>query len=653
MNLRLYQKLVNRNYAVKRRYEGFVLSHPTLHRRCRAVSWGYLALLCLRFNVLHLPDRERLRAGNESGTGMRHTPEETAALLCRSETVSFDVFDTLLHRPFSEPTALFYVVGERLDIPDFRNLRTRAEQTARQRQIAACGNGEITLGQIYDVLAEETGLDPERGAACEAEAELALCLPDPYMQRVWKLVQAAGRQIVVTTDMYLPSVTIAAMLEKCGYTGYARLFVSGEEGCGKYDGALFARVKAQCPSGSYAHIGDSRGSDVARAKEAGFAAVHFPNIHELGAPYRPGHMSWMVGSAYRGLVNRRLYAMAPCDPAYEYGYKCGGILVLGFCRFLHEKAMQTGAGRILFFSRDGYILKEHYDRLYPGEHTEYVHWSRACAAKLCAGLYPHDYFRRFLDQKTDRGLTVTQILEDMDLEGMELPVAGNTVLTNRNLPQIRSLLRERLPEILGRYAGMYAQADRFLGRAVGDARRVLTVDCGWAGSGSIFLDAYLKRHMGLDVEVTGVLCGSNALRQSDSDFSETYFRTGRLVSYCFSAEHDRQAYETHYPGAKHNVYFEMLFGAPEPSFRGYAETGLSFDTESENREVIGRIHAGERAFCADWLEAFASLPYMQHISGSDAYAPFMAAVGAGRDYPACVFRDCVFTETTGGKKERI
>ena len=373
MNLALYQKLVNRNYAVKQRYEGFVLSHPTLHRRCRAVSWGYLVLLNLRYNVLHLPEREHLRAGNESGTGMQRTPEETAALLCRSEVVSFDVFDTLLHRPFSEPTALFYVLGERLDIPDFRTLRTRAEQTARQRQMAESGTGEITLSQIYEVLHEETGLDPDAGAALESETEIALCLPDPYMQKVWALVRKAGRRIVVTTDMYLPRATIEAMLEKCGFTGYEQLFLSGEADCGKYDGRLFAKVKEALPAGSYAHIGDSRGSDVSRAQAAGFTAVHFPNIHELGAPYRPPHMSWMVGSAYRGMVDRRLYAMEQCDPAYEYGYKCGGILVLGFCGFLHEQAQRTGAQRILFLSRDGYLVKQVYDRLYPEEETVYLH----------------------------------------------------------------------------------------------------------------------------------------------------------------------------------------------------------------------------------------------------------------------------------------
>ncbi len=652
MPRKYYDLLVNRNYAVKRRYEQFVLSHPSLHRRCRAASWGYLLWLNLKFNLLHLPDRRRIRTGNESGTGCS-SAAEIAARLCRAEVVSFDIFDTLVLRPFAQPTDLFYLVGEQLGIPDFRSIRIRAEQTARERSVAAGGHGDVNLDAIYAVLAGELSIDAAQGAAIEAQTEISTCMPSPFLQEVWQAVRAAGKRMVITTDMYLPEETLRAMLEKCGFTGYEHLFLSNVHGCGKYDGRLFEIVRRTCGAASYSHIGDNRNADVQQARAAGFDAVHVPNCNALGSDFRPERMSFLTRSAYAGIVNRRLYCGAPCSPAYEYGYKCGGILMLGFCEFIHEYAERTGVDKVLFFARDGYIMKQIYEERFPGESTAYVLWSRAAAAKLCAALYPQDYFRRFLDQKTGRGIPLREILASMGLAGMELPFSPDTPLTEGNLPAVREALRTRMEEIQTHYAGMHRRAADYYGEILDGCERVITVDCGWAGSGSILFEAYAQRVLGRSVQVTGLLAGSNSYNQVDSDFSESYFRTGKLRAYCFSAEHNRDHFEAHFPAKKHNIYFELLCGAPEPSFLGFDENGPVFDSESENAAMIREIHAGERDFVRDYCEAFAAFPYMQRISGSDACAPFYASIAGKGAYAAAVFRDCIFDETTGGRKEKL
>lgn len=653
MPRQLYDKFVNQNYAVKRRYEGFVLSHTRLHRRCRLISWGYLLWLNLCFNILHLPDRQKLRTGNESGTGFRRSAEETAADLCSCDVVSFDMFDTLITRPFSAPADLFCLVGEQLGIPDFRSIRIRAERTARERRIAECGSGEITLAQIYAVLAEELGISAEDGARTEARTEIALCLPNPFMQEVWSRVRAAGKKTIVTTDMYLPPEVLSEMLRKCGYTDYDALYVSCAHGTGKYDSGLYEIVKNAFPGQRIAHIGDNTYADTAQAKKAELHAVAYVNHNEAGKPFRPEAMSLLTGSAYSGIVNRRLYCGTECSPVYEYGYKCGGILMLGFCGFIHEQKQQLGAEKVLFFARDGYIMKQIYDILYPDDRTEYVYWSRAAAAKLCAQLYPQDYFRRFLEQKTGRGIPLREILAAMGLQELQLPFSPEEPLTEQNVGAVKAELRRRMDEIGAQYAPLYAAAERYLRGILAGCRRAVTVDCGWAGSGSIFFEAFLQRHMGLQTEITGLLAGSNSRNQIDSDFSETYFKTGKLRSYCFSAAHNRSFFEQHFPAKKHNIYFELLCGAPEPSCTGFDENGPVLDTESENAQLIREIHAGELDFVRDFTDAFKAFPYMMQISGGDAYTPFAAAVSGNGKYTASVFADCVFDETTGGRKEKI
>lgn len=651
MRRKFYQLLVNQNYTVKRRYEGFVLSHTALHRRCRLVSWGYLLWLNLCFNVLHLPDRKKIRTGNESGTGFGMSAEETAKLLCRQDIVSFDMFDTLVFRPFSAPADVFCLVGEQLHIPDFRSIRIQAEKAARERRMASHGNGEVNLSEIYAVLGEELGIDPEYGASVESKTEISLCMPNPFMLEVWKQVQTAGKKIIITTDMYLPREVLSAMLEKCGFSGYDAIFLSNEHGFGKYNGKLFDLVKSGYPGQNFAHIGDNQHADAVQAQKAGFHAVHYPNINVIGSGFRPDRMSLLTGSAYSGLVNRRLYSMPQVSPAYEYGCKCGGILMLGFCEWIHAQAEEIHAEKILFFARDGYIMKKIYDMLYPDARTEYVYWSRSAAAKLCAQIYPQDYFRRFLTQKTGRHIPLREILAAMDLTELELPFSMDEPLTEGNLPAVQTALRERMDEIGRLYAPMYDYADQYLGKILGDCKKAVTVDCGWAGSGSILFERYVQKHMGRDVEIVGLLAGSNSRNQPDSDFSETYFKTGKLRSYCFSAEHNREIFETHFPAKKHNIYFELLCGAPEPSCRGFGAQGAVFDTEAENADLIREIHAGEMAFISDYLEAFGDFPYMRNISGSDAYQPF--SVSAAGKYAASVFESCIFDETTGGRKEKL
>lgn len=58
------------------------------------------------------------------------------------DVISFDVFDTLLFRPFSSPSDLFMLVGERLDIMDFTQIRLQAEEEARQKNRLLRGTGK-------------------------------------------------------------------------------------------------------------------------------------------------------------------------------------------------------------------------------------------------------------------------------------------------------------------------------------------------------------------------------------------------------------------------------------------------------------------------------------------------------------------------------
>ena len=71
--------------------------------------------------------------------------------------IPFDVFDTLIFRPFSQPTDLFYFIGQKLGIMNFKNLRIQAEYRARMKCCKTQGHMEIPLSDIWKELKAEVG----------------------------------------------------------------------------------------------------------------------------------------------------------------------------------------------------------------------------------------------------------------------------------------------------------------------------------------------------------------------------------------------------------------------------------------------------------------------------------------------------------------
>lgn len=656
LSLRLYRVIVNRNSYIKYNYERYVNTNRAAHRRFPIVSWLYL----LKLNIESLFFGRKFRTQDapkgltkkESAQGV--PPLEIARKLCEYDVVSFDVFDTLLFRPFAVPSDLFYLVSERLNYPDFHTIRIEAEETVRRDK----GGERVTLKDIYDFISERTGIDSELGQKAETDIEYDLCTYNPYMKQVWDEVKKSGKPIIITSDMYLSSDFIARLLEKCGFTGYKRLFVSCECKCGKYEGTLYEHIKRELSTNSISHIGDNYSSDVRNARKHGIYAIEYRNVNSCGNIFRPRDMSPIIGSAYSGIVNQRLYrGDLTFSPAYEYGYKYGGLLILGFCEYIHKIASEKKTDKILFFSRDGYIVKRVYDMLYPNDATEYVYWSRNAAAKLGADMFRDNFIKRFIKQKINRNISLYDVMQSINIADWEFPFGLNENLTMQNAEKAESFILQNIQRLISVYEDMDKAAQLYFREVLQGCKNVITVDCGWAGSGNILLEQIANKKWGMNCNFTGVLAGSNSFNQHDYDYSEPFLLDKKLQVYCFSSGLNRDKFKAHMPSVNHNIYFELLFSAPEPSF---LEFGLKnggykfiFDGVAENEMYIREIQKGELDFIDSYVQSFSKYHFMRNISGSDAYTPFMDAMKHSKRYIDKVFAECVFDETTNGKKVNI
>lgn len=205
------------------------------------------------------------------------------------EYISFDIFDTLVYRPFWNPTDLFQLLGIYVDkvlgfkdSVDFTTLRIEAEKKARVVHKEKYPNSEeICLDDIYKEVRSYLNIDEnitKKIKEREVELEYKYCLPRVYAKELFDLALSQNKKVIIVSDMYLSKEVIKKILLNCGYSGYTKLYVSSEQNVTKATGNLFLKVQKELGvSGSHIlHIGDNIQSDVKMAKKSGWHVYHFP-----------------------------------------------------------------------------------------------------------------------------------------------------------------------------------------------------------------------------------------------------------------------------------------------------------------------------------------------------------------------------------------
>ncbi|SEA30089.1 haloacid dehalogenase superfamily, subfamily IA, variant 1 with third motif having Dx(3-4)D or Dx(3-4)E [Pseudobutyrivibrio sp. ACV-2] len=700
MRLKIYNFLVNKHIGIRKRYHAF---HDNSTGIIRMLSWVYLlwlncAYYCLFMHSLGKDDKTDVyeyKNIESRISEMAHFKKEYPDVcvdrfvekLLGFDVVSFDIFDTLIFRPFSEPADLFYLIGCKLDFLNFKDLRARAEfearliraesqkiknkkkkQSVKKQQI----DYEVDINDIWSRMSDITGIDAVKGKAIEEELEYELCYANPFMLQVFKELQARGKRIVITSDMYLTKDFLVKMLKKNGYDGYEYIFVSNEYHKSKSDGRLYDVVKNKMGNElSYIHVGDNVHSDIKMAEKHGFNTLYYPNVNRAALLYRTYDMSPIIGGAYRGVVNNRIYSgvdKKTTSMEYEYGYIYGGLFSIGYCAYIHEYARLHNIDKILFLSRDGDTLKQVYEIMYPEEtlsdKIQYVYWSRKAATILTYDLDKNDYFRRFLYHKINQKYTILQILSSMELEKLadkiegysivdkDVPLIGNEgrkiklhlsdELTDKNVEILRVYIEENFGRINEQYLQREKAAKLYYKNVLDGVTKALLVDIGWAGSGAIAIRRLCHEKWDIPCEIIGMIAGTNTVHNVEPYQTETFLQSGVMNAYLYSQSFNRDLLKKHDPAKDYNVFWELILGSPTRQFKGFKSldngaVGYDFGDYDDNLEGIKETQQGILDFCKDYITAFGSPENGQHkllyrISGRDAYAPILAASGNKEKY---------------------
>lgn len=285
------------------------------------------------------------------------------------EVISFDIFDTLLRRDVQNPEDIFKIVecyasnkfGDR--IKDFSSKRVLAGKIAFEKTM----NGEATLNDIYKEIEGFTENELNELSDLEMKIEYKFLRKNSMIYPLYNWCKSNNKKLIAISDMYLSSEFLKKVLEKNNII-CDEVFVSCEEKANKRMGTIFECVqkKLNISSNRIIHIGDSLKSDFLKPREYGWNSIHIKkSVVDYGIS--------LTGK----IINSHLSNYKSENYFYDMGYKVLGPILYGFSEWLYEKTNEKHISSLLFFSRDGKIMKEAFQILY-GEKIKlgYIHVSR-------------------------------------------------------------------------------------------------------------------------------------------------------------------------------------------------------------------------------------------------------------------------------------
>lgn len=321
------------------------------------------------------------------------------------EYISFDIFDTLVVRPFYDPRDLlillddyFHEIYPESPLVEFSALRLQAE--SHKREVIKIENPlwqDINLNEIYEYIEQEYNLPSEivrKLKEKEVELELKFIQRRETIYQLYKLALELNKKVILVSDMYLSYDVISDILNKTGYIHYHKLYVSSETRLLKHTGDMFSYVVDDLNANpdSILHIGDNWDSDKVMAERNGWRSYFIGKTMDLmlnrlsdketGNSLRlfqdMQNENWFSFEHPEYLSIRCMVAMAAnkifdnpfvsfnsdsdfnSDP-YFIGYYALGMHVFGLSKWLIEDSIKNGHNTIHFIARDGYLPQKVYN----------------------------------------------------------------------------------------------------------------------------------------------------------------------------------------------------------------------------------------------------------------------------------------------------
>ncbi|HFP7753851.1 TPA: DUF4422 domain-containing protein [Campylobacter jejuni] len=279
--------------------------------------------------------------------------------------VSFDLFDTLLLRPYSTPQDIFLHLEEKYNLKGFAKDRMEAENKA----CILLNKKLVNYDEIYECMPRAYQFLKK----IEQELEINTLYVNTEMKVIYDYLIKQGKKIVLTSDMYHSEVFFKQLLDKNNIKGYYKIYISGVVNKSKHHGDLYQYIldDLKIKSNEIIHIGDNHYADYQQAINNGLQALYyeapilqffnsFPRLRKFYDENNNLTSHIIIGI----LLKKWLQNNKSIDNYWEYfGYFYGGSICYGLSKFVYDEAIKEDLKEFIFVARDGYIIEKIFNLL--------------------------------------------------------------------------------------------------------------------------------------------------------------------------------------------------------------------------------------------------------------------------------------------------
>ena len=301
------------------------------------------------------------------------------AIVEEHSVISFDIFDTMLLRPYANPKNVFQHLEEVYDAQGFSEIRANAEREYTNLY----GQKYVNYDEIYEVIPDKFKFLKEK----EIEIEKNTIYINNEMLEIFNYAKSLGKKIIFLTDMYFSSTILKTILEKNGVIGDYDIYVSAENRKAKYDKTLFEYViaKLNVTPKSILHIGNNIHSDHNMAFKSHINAYHYIEpMYELFDKYPKiqyfynKNINSLTSGIIVGILVKKFLESGKKNIDYwkYFGYFIGGPVCYGMTKFVYDEVKNNNIKDVIFVARDGFTIEKIFKLLDNSIKTNYIYAPR-------------------------------------------------------------------------------------------------------------------------------------------------------------------------------------------------------------------------------------------------------------------------------------
>lgn len=526
----------------------------------------------------------------ESAYFKREDKNELIKKLLKYDIISFDIFDTLILRKVLNPTDVFTLVGTKLNIPNYKEIRIKAEADARKKYshsdlVVKHGikgkNQEISIDDIMAEIPSKIKVDRNLLKITEFEVENKVCYANPYLKYVFDELIKNNKKIIIISDMYWTYDYISKLLKNVGYDNYYKLYVSSMYLKNKGTASLIRVVGEENDCSNMIHIGDNYNSDIVQFEQFGISTYYYRSDIALAKETLPDIDSSLIpNSLYMALTSHFMHSTDhPYSIEYEHGFKCAGPIVYGFNKKIHEYYKTNKIDKVLFLARDMDIFYKTYKIMYPKDKIEYTVVSRMAMWIFKIKNDFESFIENFFKNKANLGIyTIEQALIDTDMNFLidkfsEINI--NEKLTIENYDAVYDFLLRNKRIIIKHFNPSILVGQEYFKNIVGSSKNILAVDLGWNGSIVIEMRKLFNK-MFDDVDLKGYFIGLN-----DNPTTNKLLDEGIFSSYLFNYQKNKEA-----SVANKTIYGDMIVKLFEATFSSFDGTLLKYEYDFDHNIIF-------------------------------------------------------------------